>query len=155
MSKKDITPPHLLPLKLRLALRQSPQPRRFAQTKPASLKTTLCLIQFLARQTKMEKRGREPTETDSKYADIDSTLKSIDRKIKEGSALGHNKVSAMAEQFASKNQEPAAAALIAPALLQPEQQPKVQRSVIILWQLHREKNRITAAPYCVYYATTR
>ena len=55
----------------------------------------------------MEKKGREPSETDSKYADIDSTLKNIDRKIKEGNILGHNKVSAMAEQFASKNQDSA------------------------------------------------
>lgn len=85
-------------------------------------------------------------ETDSKYADIDSTLKSIDRKIKEGNVLGHNKVSAMAEQFANKNQDVAAAASAV-------EQPKVQRSVIILWQLQREKNRITAAPYCVYYTT--
>ncbi|XP_032457373.1 F-actin-monooxygenase Mical isoform X4 [Nasonia vitripennis] len=77
--------------------------------------------QFLARQTKMEKKGREPMETDSKYADIDSTLKSIDRKIKEGNVLGHNKVSAMAEQFANKNQEVAAAASAV-------EQPKVQRS---------------------------
>ncbi|KAJ8665000.1 hypothetical protein QAD02_006662 [Eretmocerus hayati] len=62
--------------------------------------------QFLARQTKMEKRGKEePMETESKYAEIDSTLKNIDRKIREGNVLGHNKVSAMAEQFASKNQE--------------------------------------------------
>ena len=89
----------------------------------------------------MEKKGREPSETDSKYADIDSTLKNIDRKIKEGNILGHNKVSAMAEQFASKNQDSASAST----------DSKVQRSVIILWQLHRENNHITAAPYCVYY----
>lgn len=61
--------------------------------------------QFLARQIKMEKKGRDPTEPDSKYADIDNTLKNIDRKIKEGNVLGHNKVSAMAEQFANKNQD--------------------------------------------------
>jgi hypothetical protein len=90
----------------------------------------------------MEKKGREPMETDSKYADIDNTLKNLDRKIKEGNVLGHNKVSAMAEQFANKNQDASAV-----------DQPKVQRSVIILWQLQREKNRITAAPYCVCYTT--
>ncbi|XP_023314724.1 F-actin-monooxygenase Mical isoform X3 [Trichogramma pretiosum] len=74
--------------------------------------------QFLARQIKMEKRGRDPMETDSKYTDIDTTLKNIDRKIKEGNLLGHNKVSAMAEQFASKNQDSASAS----------SEPKVQRS---------------------------
>ncbi|XP_076758682.1 molecule interacting with CasL isoform X4 [Xylocopa sonorina] len=65
----------------------------------------ICFIQFLARQIKMEKKGREQKETDSKYADIDNTLRSIDRKIKEGNVLGHNKVSAMAEQFSNKNQD--------------------------------------------------
>ncbi|XP_024947547.1 F-actin-monooxygenase Mical isoform X15 [Cephus cinctus] len=74
---------------------------------------SICFIQFLARQTKMEKKGRNPNEPDSKYADIDSTLKNIDKKIKEGNVLGHNKVSAMAEQFANKNQDA---------------EPKVQRS---------------------------
>lgn len=64
----------------------------------------------------MEKKGREPKESDSKYADIDNTLKNIDKKIKEGNVLGHNKVSAMAEQFANKSQDV---------------EPKVQRSVII------------------------
>lgn len=53
----------------------------------------------------MEKKGQEPNETDSKYAEIDITLKKIDKKIKEGNVLGHNKVSAMAEQFSVKNQE--------------------------------------------------
>ncbi|XP_012255532.2 F-actin-monooxygenase Mical isoform X2 [Athalia rosae] len=61
--------------------------------------------QFLARQIKMEKKGRDPNDSDSKYADIDNTLKCIDKKIKEGNVLGHNKVSAMAEQFSNKNQE--------------------------------------------------
>ncbi|XP_076546406.1 molecule interacting with CasL isoform X2 [Osmia lignaria lignaria] len=61
--------------------------------------------QFLARQIKMEKKGRDQKESDSKYADIDSTLKNIDRKIKEGNVLGHNKVSAMAEQFSNKSQD--------------------------------------------------
>ncbi|XP_076170358.1 molecule interacting with CasL isoform X4 [Ptiloglossa arizonensis] len=65
----------------------------------------ICFIQFLARQIKMEKKGRDQKETDSKYADIDNTLKSIDRKIKEGNVLGHNKVSAMAEQFSNKSQD--------------------------------------------------
>ncbi|KAK2583845.1 hypothetical protein KPH14_001128 [Odynerus spinipes] len=61
--------------------------------------------QFLARQIKMEKKGHDPREVDSKYAEIDNTLKSIDKKIKEGNVLGHNKVSAMAEQFSSKTQD--------------------------------------------------
>ncbi|XP_025263534.1 F-actin-monooxygenase Mical isoform X3 [Camponotus floridanus] len=61
--------------------------------------------QFLARQIKMEKRGNDQRDTYSKYADIDNTLKNIGKKIREGSALGHNKVSAMAEQFSNKNQD--------------------------------------------------
>ncbi|XP_014469225.1 PREDICTED: protein-methionine sulfoxide oxidase Mical isoform X2 [Dinoponera quadriceps] len=61
--------------------------------------------QFLARQIKMEKRGNDQKDTYSKYADIDNTLKSIGKKIQEGSALGYNKVSAMAEQFSNKNQD--------------------------------------------------
>ncbi|XP_051175547.1 F-actin-monooxygenase Mical isoform X2 [Leptopilina boulardi] len=69
--------------------------------------------QFLARQIKMEKKGHDSYEIESKYADIDNTLKTIDRKIKEGNVLGHNKVSAMAEQFSTKNQD---------------SEPKVQRS---------------------------
>ncbi|CAK9803584.1 [F-actin]-monooxygenase Mical [Anthophora plagiata] len=65
----------------------------------------ICFIQFLARQIKMEKKGRDQKETDSKYADIDNTLKNIDKKIKEGNVLGYNKVSAMAEQFSNKSQD--------------------------------------------------
>lgn len=53
----------------------------------------------------MEKKGHNSFGMESKYADIDNTLKTIDRKIKEGNVLGHNKVSAMAEQFATKNQD--------------------------------------------------
>lgn len=81
------------------------------------LQVSIFFLQFLARQIKMEKKGREPNaKLDSKYADIDNTLKDIDRKIKEGNVLGHNKVSAMAEQFANKSQD---------------NEPKVQRSVNI------------------------
>ncbi|XP_043503426.1 F-actin-monooxygenase Mical isoform X1 [Polistes fuscatus] len=61
--------------------------------------------QFLARQIKMEKKGHDAKDADSKYAEIDNTLKNIDKKIKEGNVLGHNKVSAMAEQFSSKTQD--------------------------------------------------
>lgn len=75
---------------------------------------SICFIQFLARQIKMEKKGHDPKDVDSKYAEIDNTLKSIDKKIKEGNVLGHNKVSAMAEQFSSKRQDT---------------EPKVQKSV--------------------------
>jgi len=53
----------------------------------------------------MEKRGNDQRNTYSKYADIDNTLKNIGKKIQEGSALGYNKVSAMAEQFSNKNQD--------------------------------------------------
>lgn len=74
----------------------------------------ICFIQFLARQIKMEKRGNDQRDTYSKYADIDNTLKNIGKKIREGSALGHNKVSAMAEQFSNKNQDT---------------EPKLQKSV--------------------------
>lgn len=79
----------------------------------------ICFIQFLARQIKMEKKGRDQKETDSKYADIDNTLKNIDRKIKEGNVLGYNKVSAMAEQFSNKSQDA---------------EPKVQKSVNTIFQ---------------------
>lgn len=75
----------------------------------------ICFIQFLARQIKMEKRGNDQRDTYSKYADIDNTLKNIGKKIREGSALGYNKVSAMAEQFSNKNQD---------------MEPKLQKSVI-------------------------
>ncbi|XP_036148722.1 F-actin-monooxygenase Mical isoform X2 [Monomorium pharaonis] len=61
--------------------------------------------QFLARQIKMEKRGNDQRDTYSKYADIDNTLKNIGKKIREGSTLGYNKVSAMAEQFSNKSQD--------------------------------------------------
>ncbi|XP_012227464.2 uncharacterized protein Mical isoform X2 [Linepithema humile] len=61
--------------------------------------------QFLARQIKIEKRGNDQRDTYSKYADIDNTLKSIGKKIREGSTIGYNKVAVMAEQFSSKSQD--------------------------------------------------
>lgn len=67
----------------------------------------------------MEKKGRDQKESDSKYADIDNTLKNIDRKIKEGNVLGYNKVSAMAEQFSNKSQDA---------------EPRVQKSVNTILQ---------------------
>lgn len=53
----------------------------------------------------MEKRSNGQTDMYSKYTDIDNTLKNIDKKIREASALGYNKVSVMAEQFTPKTQE--------------------------------------------------
>lgn len=75
----------------------------------------------------MEKRGDDQRDTYSKYADIDNTLKNIGKKIREGNALGHNKVSAMAEQFLNKNQDT---------------EPKLQKSVntIYLFTISVEKN---------------
>lgn len=68
----------------------------------------------------MEKRGNDQRDTYSKYADIDNTLKNIGKKIREGSALGYNKVSAMAEQFANKTQD-----------VEPKMQKSVNKSFMI------------------------
>lgn len=84
----------------------------------------ICMIQFLARQIKMEKRGNDQRDTYSKYADIDCTLKSIGKKIREGSALGYNKVSAMAEQFSNKKQDA---------------EPKLQKSVNTIFTISTRK----------------
>lgn len=46
-------------------------------------------------------------ETASKYAEIDISLKQLEKKIKEGGALEAGKVSAMAAQLANKNQQEA------------------------------------------------
>jgi len=72
----------------------------------------------------MEKRGNDQKDTYSKYADIDNTLKNIGKKIREGSVLGYNKVSAMAEQFSNKNQD---------------MEPKLQKSVITSFTIFIEK----------------
>lgn len=69
----------------------------------------------------MEKRGNDQRDTYSKYADIDNTLKSIGKKIQEGSVLGCNKVSAMAEQFANKNLDA---------------EPKIQKSVSEIFTIY-------------------
>lgn len=53
----------------------------------------------------MEKRSNGQSDIYSKYAEIDNTLKTIDKKIREGSKVGYNKVSVMAEQFSPKNQD--------------------------------------------------
>lgn len=59
-------------------------------------------------QSKLKGRTKEE---EAKFREIDSTLKRLDRKIREGSVLdpsgprGANKVSAMAEQLAKKNEE--------------------------------------------------
>lgn len=49
-------------------------------------------------------------ETASRYAEVDMSLKKLEQKLKDGSTLeigqrGSNKVSAMAEQFATKSDE--------------------------------------------------
>jgi F-actin monooxygenase len=60
-------------------------------------------------QSKLKGRTKEE---EAKFREIDSTLKRLDRKIREGSVLdpsgprGANKVSAMAEQLAKKNEAP-------------------------------------------------
>lgn len=72
----------------------------------------------------MEKQGNNQRDTYSKYADIDNTLKSIGKKIQEGSALGYNKVSTMAEQFSNKNQDV---------------EPKMQRSVNTIFKIFTVK----------------
>ena len=46
-------------------------------------------------------------ETASKYAEIDMSLKQLEKKIKEGGSLEAGKVSAMAAQLANKNQQEA------------------------------------------------
>lgn len=89
----------------------------------------------------MEKKGRDPNDPEHKYAEIDNTLKCIDRKIKEGNILGHNKVSAMAEQFANKNQD---------------SEPKVQRSVssVISETISTLTYNIIIIIFLIYYFRT-
>jgi F-actin monooxygenase len=63
--------------------------------------------QFLARQNKMSKADRQES-VDEKYKDIDNTLKSIDKQLKEGHTLeigerGKNKVASIAGQFKKKD----------------------------------------------------
>lgn len=63
------------------------------------------IFQFLARQTKIEKRGLDRQDSeDRKFATIDKTLKQLDQKLKEGNIRqqGQNKVSAISEQFAKQ-----------------------------------------------------
>lgn len=65
---------------------------------------------FSAVERKLRKKGFDEAAA-SKYAEIDQGLKKLERKIKEGSVLeqgqrGSNKVSAMAAQLATMNQEP-------------------------------------------------
>jgi hypothetical protein len=73
--------------------------------------TCVFLCQISLMQSKLKGRTKEE---EAKFAQIDSTLKRLDRKIREGSVLdpsgprGANKVSAMAEQLAKMNEEPAA-----------------------------------------------
>jgi F-actin monooxygenase len=63
--------------------------------------------QFLARQHKMSKADRQES-VDEKYKDIDNTLKSIDKQLKDGHTLeigerGKNKVASIAGQFKKKD----------------------------------------------------
>lgn len=103
----------------------------------------ICFIQFLARQIKMEKRGNDQRDTYSKYADIDNTLKNIGKKIREGSALGYNKVSAMAEQFSNKNQD----------MMEPKLQKSVNTNFIIFvrkWINEFKNFNVYGVGQCLY-----
>ncbi|KAI5701118.1 hypothetical protein M8J75_006235 [Diaphorina citri] len=64
---------------------------------------------FSAVERKLRKKGFDEAAA-SKYAQIDQSLKQLERKIKEGSVLeqGRNKVSAMAAQLVTKTQGDAA-----------------------------------------------
>ncbi|KAJ1523620.1 hypothetical protein ONE63_001463 [Megalurothrips usitatus] len=59
---------------------------------------------FSAMERKLRVKGFDQ-ETASKYAEIDMSLKQLEKKIKEGSTLEAGKVSAMAAQLANKNQQ--------------------------------------------------
>jgi len=67
----------------------------------------IVIFQISLMQSKLKGRSKED---EAKYREIDSTLKRLDRKIREGSVLdpsgprGANKVSAMAEQLTKKNE---------------------------------------------------
>ncbi|CAG9854133.1 unnamed protein product [Phyllotreta striolata] len=61
--------------------------------------------EFLARQTKMEKKHLDRQESsEAKFADIDRNIKNLDQKLKEGTAreLGTNKVASITEKLVSK-----------------------------------------------------
>ncbi|XP_034233046.1 F-actin-monooxygenase Mical isoform X4 [Thrips palmi] len=61
---------------------------------------------FSAMERKLRVKGFDE-ETASKYAEIDMSLKQLEKKIKEGGSLEAGKVSAMAAQLAHKNQQEA------------------------------------------------
>ena len=87
-------------------------------------------VQIQAVKTKLQKKGHDK-EAPDKYADVDLSLKHYDKKLKEASLVqmgprGNNKVSAIAEQLAGRNQEP--------------EKPTIQRSVSII-QLKIMKER--------------
>ncbi|XP_052124565.1 F-actin-monooxygenase Mical [Frankliniella occidentalis] len=80
---------------------------------------------FTAMEKKLRVKGFDQ-ETASKYAEIDISLKQLEKKIKEGGALEAGKVSAMAAQLANKNQQEAEKVTIQrsnsrPALVLPAQ----------------------------------
>ncbi|KAK3927176.1 [F-actin]-monooxygenase Mical [Frankliniella fusca] len=97
-------------------------PRQRAEKQPKLAKYHL---QFSAMEKKLRVKGFDE-ETASKYAEIDISLKQLEKKIKEGGALEAGKVSAMAAQLAYKNQQEAEKVTIQrsnsrPALVLPAQ----------------------------------
>ncbi|XP_055712896.1 F-actin-monooxygenase Mical isoform X4 [Phlebotomus papatasi] len=66
--------------------------------------------QFLARQSKMSKPVDRQSSIDEKFKEIDMTIKSLDKQLKEGHNLdrgerGKNKVASIAGQFGKKTDE--------------------------------------------------
>lgn len=66
--------------------------------------------QFLARQSKMAKPVDRQSSIDEKFKEIDMTIKSLDKQLKEGHNLdrgerGKNKVASIAGQFGKKTDE--------------------------------------------------
>lgn len=67
--------------------------------------------QFLQRQNKMSRPLEDQDTVDDKYKEIDETIKSVDRQIKEGNVLergerGKNKVASIAGNFVKKDENP-------------------------------------------------
>lgn len=64
----------------------------------------------MARQNKLAAHGNEDSPMDPKFQEIDTSLKQLDRQLKEGNMLergerGKNKVASLAGQFAKKQPE--------------------------------------------------
>lgn len=67
--------------------------------------------QFLARQNKMNRPVERQESVDDKFKEIDSTIKNLDKQLKEGHNLdtgerGKNKVASIAGQFVKKDDSP-------------------------------------------------